>query len=502
MASGSGHMYQRLPCNLTLHERYLLGWCQKPTVINEVGSYSLHEISTNEGFIIESPNPKECFFIENRQLTGWDRGLPGHGMLVFRVDNSNPKGWLWTAGNINTNPNHMYYELLFAGGYQGGSTGYDPFPGEGNVTLITPYTSPAKLRTWTGKNCDFGMAHITETDGVITFDLVDANTYKEIFMTKEIELYEGICRLLEPQVCTPNTQYDTKWESDNTEVATVDSVGNVTAIAEGTAHVTLTADGTTATCTVTVLHTDVVPNIESLLTLKSGTYQVLQLNDAQVFVTQKEETFSRVFARDATNSILITNLPLDVEIGDVLNGRMYGRYTNYTGWMSIKSVDDINYAASIQVSHGDLPQPEVTTFDDLDSRHIMDYIKMQGVTLNYTTVNDNVRLAIMGGKRPILLNTDYLGLQLDLPSEAEAQDNRYDVEAVISYYNIPGNDDVFLLTASPTLSEASGIVSLPSSPKSDKTMYNLQGMRVSVPHDSSTLPKGVYIINGKKMIKR
>lgn len=42
------------------------------------------------------------------------------------------------------------------------------------------------------------------------------------------------------------------WSSDNTGVATVDASGNVTAVAEGTATITATAGGKTATCTVTV----------------------------------------------------------------------------------------------------------------------------------------------------------------------------------------------------------------------------------------------------------
>lgn len=497
MATGADHMFGRIPSSFSLYERYLLGFCQKPIVLNEVGSYSLHEISTNEGFWLESPDKNEFFIIENRQQTGWDSKLPGHGMLVFRVD-SNPSVWLNMA--VNKNPDHMYYELLFAGGYQGSTSGYDPFPGEGNVTMLTPYTSPAKLRTCSGENCEYGIAHITETNGVITFDLVDASTFKEIIMPKQRELYEGFCTHLEPQIYLPTTQYETKWESDKPKVATVDSNGNVTAIGEGTAHVTLTADDITATCTVTVHHTDVVPDIESFLGTANSTTQVVQLNDAQVFLLQKADTWNRVFVRDATRSIMVVNFPLDVVPGDVLNGRMCGIYNDSFEWMSLASLADINYAASIQVSHGDQPQPDVVTFDDLDSHHIMDYIKMQGVSLDYLNVKGTVRLAIVGGKRPILLNATYLGLQLDLPSEDELQGNLYDVETVISSYNLPDYNDVFLLTAPLTLSETTGISTLPSSPKGKKTIYNLQGLRVSDLHGSSALPKGVYIVDGKKIL--
>ena len=42
------------------------------------------------------------------------------------------------------------------------------------------------------------------------------------------------------------------WESDKTNIATVDNTGKVTAIAQGTAKITATADGKSADCTVTV----------------------------------------------------------------------------------------------------------------------------------------------------------------------------------------------------------------------------------------------------------
>ncbi len=42
------------------------------------------------------------------------------------------------------------------------------------------------------------------------------------------------------------------WDSSNSSVATVDSTGNVTAVAEGTADITVSAGDVTATCKVTV----------------------------------------------------------------------------------------------------------------------------------------------------------------------------------------------------------------------------------------------------------
>lgn len=48
------------------------------------------------------------------------------------------------------------------------------------------------------------------------------------------------------------TNKNTKWTSNNTNVATVDENGTVTAVGEGTATITVTAGDKTATCTITV----------------------------------------------------------------------------------------------------------------------------------------------------------------------------------------------------------------------------------------------------------
>ena len=56
-------------------------------------------------------------------------------------------------------------------------------------------------------------------------------------------------------VKTPvNAEGDLTWESSNPEVATVDKNGKVTAVAEGTAKITVTCGGKMATCTVLVDH--------------------------------------------------------------------------------------------------------------------------------------------------------------------------------------------------------------------------------------------------------
>ena len=498
MSGGSRLSNDRYPCNLSLYERYLLGFCEKPTVLNKRGTYSMQQISTNEGFWMGSPIEDEFFIFENRQQTGWDTYLHGHGMMAYRVDISNPRYWDRNYINkVNVDPTHMYYEPLFACGKQDGDSPYDPFPGEGNVTAITNYSSPANLRTWAGLESDFALAHITENDGIISFDLVDASTFKEIVMPQPEDMYEGVCYHLTPGIYMPKATYQTNWESDNPKVASVDQDGNVTAITEGTAKITLTVDGSlSASCTVTVLPAPVVPNIEALNTVCNNTPQTLQLNNAQVFYVITNNQPKRAFVRDGTGSVLLYNILSDAVSGDVLNGCIYVNYYENTGWIEMYPIENINYEGSIQVTHGPTPVPDEVTFGELESCKIMDYIMMKGVTLNYRQDSKGKeQLCIVDGEHFIILSTSYLG-SMEMPTKEELAENLYDVEAVISYYNIPDNDDKFNLITPITVSQPTEIEALNNTSEPRKgQIYNLQGQRLNA------LQKGLNIMDGKKVFK-
>ena len=90
-------------------------------------------------------------------------------------------------------------------------------------------------------------------------DPIDTNTNKEIAVTK-IELdwteltltvggYQPLTATVSPSNATDKT---VTWSSSNTSVATVDGNGKVTGIAAGSATITATAGGKSATCAVTV----------------------------------------------------------------------------------------------------------------------------------------------------------------------------------------------------------------------------------------------------------
>lgn len=90
----------------------------------------------------------EYFLIENRQRTGYDSDLPGDGLLIWHIDESQP---------TNTDENHYKVGLLQADGkrdlelaHNRGDAG-DPYPGSADKTSATSSTTP-NTKSFAGQN--------------------------------------------------------------------------------------------------------------------------------------------------------------------------------------------------------------------------------------------------------------------------------------------------------------------------------------------------------------
>lgn len=166
MAGGSYSQLGRLPVGYSAFQRYASGFLT-PKVITSTGKLELNPMQeSNEAYMLKTPVDKEFFLLENRQQTGWDAMLPGHGMLVFRVDSTDLE--VWESNKVNATPSHNYYELLRAGNSTSGAQASDPFPGTSNIMTLNNSTTPS-LCTWNGTYNTFGLTEITETNGVINF---------------------------------------------------------------------------------------------------------------------------------------------------------------------------------------------------------------------------------------------------------------------------------------------------------------------------------------------
>ena len=177
MASGFRSNNGRNPAGYGLFERYALGFAQ-PVLLDSVGTVTVPALEkSNTGYRLNTANEGEFFIIENRQRIKWDKNLAGPGMLIWRVDSTNVD--VWENNLVNSDPSHMYYELLRAK-FSGLSDSYnDPFPGVAKVTSITNITEP-NLRTWDGKMSKYAFVNIAEADSIITFDMIIDNSKMSI----------------------------------------------------------------------------------------------------------------------------------------------------------------------------------------------------------------------------------------------------------------------------------------------------------------------------------
>lgn len=170
MDSGSYNGDGDCPPNYSAFEKYYFGWT---TVINpgtdgqqltlySAGDarYQAYQVNAS-GALQAAATDGLNYYIENRQQTGWDKYLPGHGMLVWYVDY---KQSVWDENAPNDAASYPRYTLASATGYTTGiGSAKDPFPGTGNRT------------SWTGVS-DKPLKDIREQNGVVTL------TYLDVFL--------------------------------------------------------------------------------------------------------------------------------------------------------------------------------------------------------------------------------------------------------------------------------------------------------------------------------
>lgn len=179
------------PPNYSAYERYALDWITPDVMIS--GNRSLENLGdTNQAFIVKTDKEQEFYLFENRQQTGWDKYIPGHGMLVWHVDFDQT---VFYNNKVNNTKTHQYVDLVEADNIQDYPTGQnldgyyfypettrtgDPFPGSKNVRTFGASTTPA-LKSWSGKSLGVELSGITESNGIISFvAAVDGSSVNDI----------------------------------------------------------------------------------------------------------------------------------------------------------------------------------------------------------------------------------------------------------------------------------------------------------------------------------
>ena len=124
------------PPAYSAYERFFCGWIT-PRVLKDPENVTLHLLNeTGEALLMcdgdshnlvgYNPNPKTFYLLEARTRTGWDKYLPGRGMLITKIQYNASN---WEYNQVNNDKNNMGVDLIEARKNTGStSSQYDAFP--------------------------------------------------------------------------------------------------------------------------------------------------------------------------------------------------------------------------------------------------------------------------------------------------------------------------------------------------------------------------------------
>lgn len=197
MCYGSYNGDMRIPSGFTAMDKYTLGWITPRVLEAPEKDVTLHDIVSSKEciFIVNPTNNNEYYTLENRQLQGFDAGLPGHGLVISYV-NYNRNAWKKNTVNsllsgyehvsiVAADNSRILNSTTTTQNFEAG----DPFPGVKDVTSFTDNSVPKAYWQASGSLKPIGMpiTNIRESaDGVITFDFMSEDSGVE-----EIGMAEG-----------------------------------------------------------------------------------------------------------------------------------------------------------------------------------------------------------------------------------------------------------------------------------------------------------------------
>lgn len=200
MDSGTNFNQGLSPVGYSAFERKILGFADNTiTTLEAAGDYQLEPLNTsNTAYIVKTAKNGEVFYVENRQKTGWDECLPGKGLLVWRINTSNPG--LFISNTANNTAGAECVQVL------------------GNKPITSLDLTADNNEVWAKKGAVIDLYDITENDGVITFT-AGTDDYATIIEDFEgIPLTEGDATGLQGKFC--------QWNLENAKIVSAGDYGN------------------------------------------------------------------------------------------------------------------------------------------------------------------------------------------------------------------------------------------------------------------------------------
>lgn len=128
------------PANMSAFEKFSLGWLEPRRLEVSDTTVVLKAVQENDGLVLTSNNDNEYYFVEFRQNTGFDKGLPNKGMLVWHI-NYDRYSWMYNEINVS---DPMHVDLIEADGRADAYTvSTDAFP----TSRVNSFNG---FKTWAG----------------------------------------------------------------------------------------------------------------------------------------------------------------------------------------------------------------------------------------------------------------------------------------------------------------------------------------------------------------
>ncbi|MFZ4797583.1 MAG: M6 family metalloprotease domain-containing protein [Bacteroidia bacterium] len=151
MAGGPWLNGEKTPCLFDAWSKMALEW-HTPTIISQIGTYTIPKCAADSNFSyrINTSKTTEYFLLENKQLKGNDKFIPGKGLAIWHI-NANYAKLLSGGGGNNVNNDTSKYGtgLMQADGQRhlekgtNRGDGGDLFPGTSNNRNFSGSTNPS-----------------------------------------------------------------------------------------------------------------------------------------------------------------------------------------------------------------------------------------------------------------------------------------------------------------------------------------------------------------------
>ena len=490
MDAGSYNNGSKTPAGYTSYERMFAGWLT-PTELKgdmtQITNMKALADSPEAYILYNEANKNEYYLLENRQKVKFDAGLYGHGLLVLHVDfNQNA----WNSNSVNTDANHQRLTIIPADGVLSTSSSQlagDPFPGSKGITALSNYTASAAI-------------------------LYNANADGRKLMSKPIdtitESEDGLISFvaLRPELGTPSSEEVKEEEGEGSYTISWPAVTGAVGY-----QLELTEKGTASDNVQEALvreynFDEFVSKSVGLadVSTKMGEYGLSGWSGSKIFTTPNKMRIGT--SKEAGNVRTATwEVPNSSDMTIVMGAGLVKEDTPVKGTIVMYHYNQGDATAVGESQKFELKEDGKLAFNfssDKDRFWITINPESQ-MYLNYFAVYDGIwnvsqlgiaassRGAVTRASKVTIYDTDTNSITLkDLNTSSRFS---YRIRSVGEANDVSGWSEEKSFSFS-----SSGIKAI-SIDRNSEVIYNLQGRQMGT--DFNALPKGIYIIGGKKVVK-